>query len=128
MSNSSANAEMDEGVSWIGSEIVRTRTVLPKQWRVREKRRPLIENSRYFQVIPQGSGGSYCQGEKANFGQDTNIDPLTGTVTEPVVLLVTTATLSSDNCSAVPGVIISNSDTSIEALPGNIKAREIKKN
>ena len=74
--------------------------------------RPPVENSRHFQVSPQGSGGSYCQGETAKFGQDTNIDPLAETVTEPVVLFVTTATLSSDNCSAVPGVITSDPDTS----------------
>lgn len=110
MVNSRANVELGEGISWIGSELVRTRTVLPTQWIVREKRRPSVENNRHFQVIPQGSGGSYCQGETANVGQDTNIDPLTETVREPVLSLVTTVTLRSDNCNAVPGVIISNSD------------------
>lgn len=110
--NSRGHVELDDVIRWIGSELVRTRTILPTQWLVGEKRRPPVENSRHFQVIPQGSGGSYCQGETANFGQDTNIDPLTETVREPVLLLVTTATLSSDNCNAVPGVIISNSDPS----------------
>jgi hypothetical protein len=83
---------------------------------VKEKRGPQIENCRHLQVIPQGSGGSYCQVETADFGQDTNIDLLTETVTESVVLLVTTVTLSTDNSVAVPQVIISNSATASRSI------------
>lgn len=123
MPNSSARVELDERVNQIGSKVVRTRTILLKQWIMREKGRPPVENSRHFQVIPQGSGRSYCQGETANFGQDTNIDPLAGTVTEPVVLCVTTATLSSDNCNAVPRVITSDPDTSSRNITRKHKSK-----
>lgn len=123
MPNSSTHVELDERVNWIGSKIVRTRTILPKQWIMREKGSPPVENSRHFQVIPRGSGGSYCQGETANFGQDTNIDPLAETVTEPVVLFVTTATLSSDNCNAVPRVITPDPDTSSRNITRKHKSK-----
>lgn len=39
------------------------------------------------------------------------IDPLTETVTEPVALLTTAVTLSVQNLDAVPGVVISDSET-----------------
>lgn len=90
---------------WV-SKVVRKKSVLPRQWIVREKGELQVQNCRHLQVIPQGNGGSYCQGEIADFGQDTNIDPLTETVTESVALLVTTVTLSIENSDADPGVVI----------------------
>lgn len=72
--------------------------------------------------MPQGSGGSYCQGETADFGQDTNIDPLTETVTKPVFLLITTVTLSVENSSAVPCIVISDFKTESESIVRKYKS------
>lgn len=107
---------------------MRKKNISPRQWILREKRGLWIQNCRHLQVIPQGSGGSYCQGKTADVGQDTNIDPLTETVTEPVVLLVTTVTLSVENSDAVPGVVISDSETAKGASSRNIKVKWIKGN
>ena len=95
---------------------MRKKSILPRQWTVREKGGLEIENCRHLQVIPQGSSGGYCQGKAADFGQDTNIDPFTETVAESVASLVTTVTLSIENFDDVPGVVTSDS----EAASGSI--------
>lgn len=109
------------------SEVGREKSILPKQWIVREKRGLSVENCRHLQVIPQGSGGSYCQGKTVDFGQDTNIDPLTETATEPVALLVTTATPSAENSDAVPGGAISDSETASGSIIRKYKSEMDKR-